>query len=236
MKLSIIIPVYNEKNTIVEILRRCLAVSLPQGMDREIIVVNDGSKDGTSGELKAYESHSQVRVFHLAANFGKSEAVKLGISRAQGDIILIQDADLEYDPTHYPALLEPILTGSTKVVFGSRFLGKIERMEWINWLANRISVLTINLFFHSKLTDFHTCYKVIKADVLKSLSLGTKNFVIDTEIPVMLLQQGYQIQEVPIQYVARSRQEGKKITWGKALEAYFFLLKEGFRGKFKKNP
>lgn len=234
MKLSIIIPVYNEKSTIVEVIRRCLAVSLPGGIDREIVVVDDGSRDGTPEEMQAFSQNPTVRTFFLPRNQGKTEAVRHGITQSSGDVILIQDADLEYSPEHYPELLKPILSGQAEVVYGSRFLGEIKNMAFINWFANKVSVLTINALFHAKLSDFHTCYKVFKGEILRAMPITSRKFVFDTEITVRLLQQGYKIYEVPIHYVARSRKQGKKITWGGALEAYFFLLSWVIFRKLKK--
>lgn len=228
MKLSVIIPVYNEKNTVAMVAREALAVALPEPLKREILIIDDGSTDGTNDELKQFQSDPRVKIFLNEKNQGKTAAVRLGIQHATGDIILFQDADLEYSPANYPDLLAPILNHRADVVYGSRFLGKIQNMTWINRLANKISMLTINLLYGSQITDFHTCFKVLKKEILTQIPITSKRFSFDTEITARLLKKGYTIYEVPINYIARSKVEGKKITWGAALETYFFLLKYWF--------
>jgi glycosyltransferase involved in cell wall biosynthesis len=233
MTLSIIIPVYNEEMTILAIVQEAQNTILPKDIKKEIIIVNDGSTDSTADQLNKINHSPAVRIFHLASNQGKTAAVKHGLTQSTGDIILIQDADLEYSPSHYSALLEPILRGKASVVYGSRFKGQITGMTFINRLANRISNLTINMLFGSHLTDFHTCFKMFKRDALKTIDITSQNFIFDTEITAKLLANGYEIYEVPIIYNARKRSAGKKITWRLALETYFFLIK--FRMTYRKS-
>lgn len=190
--------------------------------------VDDGFTDETKERLKQLEGFPSVKIFSFDQNRGKTFAVKFGIEQARGDFIVIQDADLEYSPEFYPQLLAPLLNNQAEVVYGSRFMGRIKNMAFINWLANKISKLTINTLFNARLTDFRTCFKMFQRDVIKDLPIKSKNFVFDTEITARLLRRGYKIYEIPIDYIARSKKEGKKITWGKALEAYFFLLRYRF--------
>ena len=224
MKLSIIVPVYNEEKTILAIIKNIESVSLPQNMTKEIIIVDDGSTDTTKEKLKEL-TNPLIKIFTQLKNEGKTAAVKLGIEKSTGDIILIQDADLEYSPTSYPQLLEPILNNKASAVYGSRFLGSIENMEWINRLANRISNITINFLYRTHLTDIHTCFKVFKKEVIKNIKIESRHFSFDAEITAKLLNKGYNIIEVPIPYTARSRKSGKKINWFTATEGYFVLLK-----------
>ena len=224
MKLSIIVPVYNEERTVLAILKNIEAVSLPHNITKEIIVIDDGSTDTTKEKLKELTNPS-IKIFSHPNNQGKTAAVKLGIEKSTGDIILIQDADLEYSPTSYPELLEPILNNKASVVYGSRFQGNIENMELINRLANRISNITVNFLYHTRLTDIHTCFKVFKKEVIKNIKIESRHFSFDAEITAKLLNKGYNIIEVPIPYTARSRKSGKKINWFTATEGYFVLLK-----------
>lgn len=228
MILSVIIPAYNEEQTILPIIKRVESVILPQNVEKEIIVVDDGSTDGTTAKLKGLPASPHLKIFFHEKNQGKTAAVKLGIEKATGNFILIQDADLEYDPEHYPALLDPLLRGKASVVYGSRFLGKIENMAFVNRFANKISNLTINALYGASITDFHTGYKLFKQEILKALPITSKNFTFDTEITARVLKKKIPIYEIPINYVARENKEGKKITWGLALETYLFLLKFRF--------
>ncbi|MBF0594436.1 MAG: glycosyltransferase family 2 protein [Candidatus Omnitrophica bacterium] len=224
MKLSIIIPAYNEEATIVTLLDKVIAVALPDGLEREIIVVNDGSRDQTAELLQDYDRHPLVRRFDHAINLGKTEAVRTGLKQALGDIIIIQDADLEYDPCQYPLLLEPILKHNKPVVYGSRFMRKENKMHPVNFIANKMSLLTINLLFNTRISDFHTGFKVFKKSALSGLKLTSKNFSFDTEITARLLTKKIEIYEIPIDYVPRTHAQGKKITWGQAIETYFILI------------
>lgn len=235
MKLSIIVPVYNEAKTILEIIEKIQNVNLQAGVSKEIIIVNDGSTDGTTEKLRSLESsHPGIMILSQTPNQGKTAAVKFGIAKASGDFILIQDADMEYDPQHYPLLLEPLLRGWADVVYGSRFKGHIRGMTLINRIANEISNKTINILYGTHLTDLHTCFKVFKNHVLKRIEIVSENFTFDTEISVKLLASGYSIYEVPIDYTARKHSEGKKISWGTAVASYLFLLKYGLSTRIRK--
>lgn len=227
MKLSIIIPIYNEYKTIALLLDKVLSVALPGGLAREIIVINDGSFDQTDIILNSYAKRQEIKILKQAHQ-GKTTALALGIAKASGDIILIQDADLEYDPIQYPALLNPILTGEADVVYGSRFLGEIKDMHWINFLANRISNLTLRALYRVNLTDINTCYKVFKREVIQGMQICSRNFAFETEVTAKLIRRGVGIKEVPVQYTARSRREGKKIRWGTAFEMYWQIIKYRF--------
>ena len=227
MKLSIIIPVYNEDKTISLVLDKVFSVDLPDGLTREIIVIDDGSFDQTVNILDSYDKNYELRVFNQVHK-GKTAALALGISKARGDIILIQDADLEYDPMQYPKLLEPILTQGAEVVYGSRFLGDIKEMSWINFLANRISNITLRALYRVNLTDINTCYKVFKREVIQGINICSQNFAFETEVTVKLIRKGVRIKEIPVEYIARSRKEGKKIRWGTAFEMYWQIIKYRF--------
>ncbi len=228
-KLSIIIPVYNEQNTIIPLIQKVDTVGLPNGVEREIIVINDASNDGTLERLETLQDKSHIYVFNRVRRYGKTAAVKFGISKAKGDFIIIQDADLEYNPTYYSQLLMPLLNGEADVVYGSRFKGKIKNMKLINRIANKVSTTTLNILFSSNISDMHTCYKLFRRDILSNINITSSNFSFDTEITAELLRRGIKIYEVPIEYRARSRKEGKKITWLTAVETYFVLLKCKFR-------
>ena len=227
-KLSIIIPVFNEKNTIEQVIRDVRSVPLQGGIEKELIVVDDGSSDGTRDVLKSLYNQNDIRVFCHPKNQGKTFAVKFGFEKMTGDVVVIQDADLEYSPQDYPRLLDPILSGDAEVVYGSRFLGSIKDMAIINRIANIISNWTINRLYGSSMTDFHTCLKLFKREVLDDIHIDSQKFSFDTEITAKLLAKGFQIKEIPITYKARLRSQGKKITWLTALEAYGILWKVYF--------
>lgn len=227
MKLSVIIPIYNEEKTIALVLEKVLSVALPQGLEREVIVVNDGSLDRTEDVLDSCPRRREIKLLKQAHQ-GKTAALALGIAEASGDIILIQDADLEYDPGQYPELLGPVLSGEADVVYGSRFLGNIKDMRWINNWANRISNWTLRLLYRADLTDINTCYKVFKRQVIREVPIRSRNFAFETEVTVKLIRKGVRIREVPIEYTARSHREGKKIRWLTALEMYWQIIKYRF--------
>jgi glycosyltransferase involved in cell wall biosynthesis len=227
MKLSIVIPAYNEESTIQQIVEKVQAVSLPGGMSREIVIVNDGSKDRTADILNRFSGQADTVIVHQS-NQGKTAALLTGFKNATGDILVIQDADMEYDPRQYPKLLAPILDGRAEVVYGSRFLGRIEGMEPINRWANEISNRTFSLLYGVEMTDINTCYKIFTRRVLEGMVISSKNFAFETEFTVKLLSRGYTIKEVAIDYTARTREAGKKIKWTTALEMFWPIIKYRF--------
>jgi glycosyltransferase involved in cell wall biosynthesis len=220
--LSVVVPVYNERNTVGEIIRRMRLVELP--IDREIIVVDDGSVDGTDKILAALED-STIRVASHDTNRGKGAAVRTGVSRARGDLVLIQDADLEYDPQDWPRLLAPLLQGRSKVVYGSRYLGEREATSLLRWAGDRsLSVLTAVLF-NATISDVETGYKLIDREVLDSLDLTSDRFDFEPEITAKLLRRRYRIYEVPVTYAGRAGTEGRKFTWRDGLAAARTLIR-----------
>ena len=222
MKLSIIIPVYNEAKNINEIIKRVQATKLAA----EIIVVDDHSTDGTGEFLHKMDGKRKVRVISHARNEGKGAAVVTGLTAATGDIILIQDADLEYDPRDYPALLKPIQEGVADVVYGSRFLGAAHRvtMFW-HQLANQLLTLMTNILYDSILTDMETGYKVFRREVIAGLTIRAKRFNFEPEFTAKILKRKYRIYEVPITFNPRDYADGKKIKLKDAFEAVWTLLK-----------
>lgn len=229
MKISIIIPIYNESRWIDAVITKIKSARLPDNIVKEVIIINDGSTDNTSNKLKKYNGEPQIKIFHQMLNKGKGHAVRLGFEKLTGDIILIQDADLEYDPSDYHKLIEPIIKNKALIVYGSRFKGTIKRMPLINRIANILSNITLNVLFHTKLTDVHTCYKVFRKEVLKDIKITSERFTFDTEITAKILKKGHTIYEVPISYTARSRKEGKKITYREALRVYWGIIKFRFK-------
>ena len=248
MKLSILMPVYNEQATLPEILVRVRAASLEVDvmdgrlglpvaagttgrvkLEKEIVVVDDGSTDG-SRELLAQETQKGdlVVVLH-EANKGKGAAVRTAIEHATGDILLIQDVDLEYDPRDYPALLRPILEGKARVVYGSRFLGGPRTaMRFWSAVGNKVLTLVTNVFYNAILTDMETGYKVFRAEVIRSIPLRSRRFDFEPEVTAKILKRGHRIFEVPISYAGREYSEGKKITWHDGVVALWTLLKYRF--------
>ena len=224
MKLSVIIPVYNEEATIQEILQQVRAV----GLAYEIIIVDDGSTDRTRELLKVEETQPGTSVIYHDRNQGKGAAVRTGFDRATGDILLIQDADLEYDPRDYPVLLRPIEEGRVKVVYGSRFLGPRKAMLFWHMLGNKALTLLTNILYNTILSDMETCYKVFKADAIKGIPLRSRRFEFEPEITAKVLKRGHRIFEVPISYYGREYNEGKKITWREGPKAIWTLIKYRF--------
>ncbi|HXX91430.1 MAG TPA: glycosyltransferase family 2 protein [Acidimicrobiales bacterium] len=215
-KLSVIIPVYNERNTVVEVLRRIRALQLP--LELEILVVDDGSTDGTDKVLGAVED-STVRVLTHPTNQGKGAAVRTGLGKATGDLIVIQDADLEYDPDDWPRLLDPVMKGKAQVAYGSRFTGERKNMALSDWIANRFLVFTTNVLFRTTLSDVETCLKLFDREVLDGLSLEADRFEFEPEVTVKLLSKGIRIYEVPISWAGREMSEGRKYRWRDNLRA-----------------
>jgi glycosyltransferase involved in cell wall biosynthesis len=221
-KLSVIIPVYNERNTVVEVLRRIRALDLP--LHLEVIVVDDGSTDGTDKVLRAVED-STVRVITHPANQGKSGAVRTGLDAVTGDLILIQDADLEYDPDDWPRMLEPLLKGKAQVVFGSRFTGERKNMALSDWIANRFLVFTTNVLYRTTLSDMETCLKLFDREVLKGVSIESDGFDFEPEFTAKVLNRGLRIYEVPISWAGRETAEGRKYRWQDSVRALRALLR-----------
>jgi glycosyltransferase involved in cell wall biosynthesis len=220
-KLSVIVPVYNELNTVAEAIRRARSVDLP--LDRELIVVDDGSTDGT-GDLLPTLADSKVRVVSHPTNRGKTAAIRTGLAHATGDLVVIQDADLEYDPEDWARLLAPILDGRARVAYGSRFNGSRRNMLFWSAFGNRFLCLVTNALYGSRLSDVETCYKLFDRQVLQSISLRSERFGFEPEVTAKLLRAGEPIYEVPISYDGRTRQEGKKISWRDGLESLRILI------------
>jgi dolichol-phosphate mannosyltransferase len=219
--LSVIIPVFNEARTVGALIEKVRAVQL----DKEIIIVNDGSSDGTREALAPYDQGVPgVRVHHSPVNLGKGASVRIGFSYAKGDIVTIQDADLELDPEEYHHLIQPILNGEADVVFGSRFLGKGKKGSLSFYIANRSLALLTNALYGAHLTDIETCYKLFRRDVIARLKLRASRFEIEPEITAQVLKRGLRLVELPIGYVPRSHQEGEKISWKDGFTAVYTLL------------
>ena len=224
--ISIVVPVFNEARTVADVISRLIAIDLPA--PREILVVNDGSTDGTREVLDRLAERPELRVIHAEKNGGKGSAIRIGFGRATGTIVAIQDADLELDPAQLAALVQPILDGRTKVVYGSRFLAGRPAAPWLSIVANEALTGMTNLLYGSRLTDMETCYKVMTADVARSLNLEANRFDIEPEITAKLLRAGHAILELPIKFEPRSRAQGKKIGWRDGVRAVQVLLKYRF--------
>ena len=227
MKLSIIMPVYNERETLREILSQVRAVDLAE-IEKEIVAVDDGSTDGSRDILAEEAAAGDLKAFYHDLNRGKGAAVRTGIEHASGDIILIQDADLEYDPRDYPALIRPIVEKRVIVVYGSRFLGPRKAMLFWHMLGNKLLTLTTNVLYNTILSDMETCYKCFRADVVKGIPLRSRRFEFEPEITAKVLKRGHRIFEVPISYYGREYHEGKKIGWRDAPLAFWTLIKYRF--------
>jgi glycosyltransferase involved in cell wall biosynthesis len=225
LRLSVIIPCYNEETTIEEIVRQVQAT----GRADEIIIVDDGSTDKTRELLSGLEGQKGLTILLHDENQGKGAAVRTGLKHATGDVMLVQDADLEYDPRDYAALLRPIEEGRAKAVYGSRFLGGPRRtMFFWHMMGNRALTLVTNILFDTILSDMETCYKVFTADIAANLNLKSPGWGFDPEITAKILRQGVRIYEVPISYAGREFDEGKKISWRDGFTVLWTLLKYRF--------
>jgi glycosyltransferase involved in cell wall biosynthesis len=226
-KLSIIIPVYNEEKYILEILRRVNKVPL-KNVKKEIIIVDDFSTDKTREILNKIKNKN-IKIFYHTKNIGKGGAIRTALKHVTGDIILIQDADLEYKPEEYPKLIKPILDKKTKVVYGSRFTKEFKpKILLCHYIGNLILTFITNLLYNSRITDMETCYKVFTKDVIKNIKLRARRFDFEPEITAKVLKKHYKIYEVPIFYNSRNFEEGKKITWCDGIKAFYYLIKYRF--------
>jgi len=225
-KLSILIAVYNEKETVLELIKKVLSVKLAGGLSREIIVIDDASTDGTGKILKKIKS-KQVKIFFQKQNEGKGRAIKRAFKEASGDVFVIQDADLEYDPSEYNLLLAPILEGRADVVYGSRFMGSGPHRVHLFWhmVGNKLLTLLSNALTNLNLTDMETCYKMFSREVARSISIEENRFGIEPEITAKIAKGKWKIYEVGISYFGRTYDEGKKIGWKDGLRTLWCILK-----------
>ena len=235
MKVTILIPVYNEFHTFPVVLDRVRRAPLPKGCNREIIVIDDGSTDGTSRMIAEFERDGVIRAQHSTLNSGKGAAIRAGLALASGDVVLIQDGDLEYDPADYSRLLEPILAGEADVVYGSRFPGA-RNMKARNRIANAILTATANLLYGAHITDEATAYKAFRVPLLRSLNLECRRFEFCPEVTAKLGRLGIRIHEVPIHYNARGIADGKKIRARDGFEALWTLLRYRFTSTGYRTP
>ena len=222
--LSVLMPIYNEERTLCQVVQAVQAVEI----DKEIILVDDGSRDGSPALIDALADGERVRVFHHARNLGKGAAVRTAVYQARGQIVLIQDADLEYDPGDYPALVAPILEGKADVVFGSRAFSSHTAYSFWFVMGNRLVTLATNILYNCYISDMETCYKAMRREVAQGLTLRSRGFEIEPEITAKLVKAGHRIYEVPISYAARSREEGKKLTWQDGIKALRTLIRYRF--------
>jgi len=225
MKLSVVIPVYNEKETVLQVLERVRSVAL----SKEIIVVDDCSTDGTREILQALPPSDDLKIVFQPANAGKGAALRAGFALVSGDIVVVQDADLEYDPAEYPNLIQPILSNKADVVYGSRFLGGPHRvlLFWHS-VGNHFLTILSNMLTDLNLTDMETCYKIFRADILKKISLRENRFGFEPEFTAKVSKARFRIYEVPISYSGRDYSEGKKISWKDGIAAIYFIIRYTF--------
>ena len=222
--LSVVMPAFNERETIEEIIRRVLAVPLRI----ELVVVDDASTDGTRDILQKLASALSFKLLLQPHNRGKGAALARGFAEVTGDIVVIQDADLEYSPEEYPELIELICTGRADVVYGSRFIGRHRVFLFTHFLGNRLLTLMTNVLYNTMLTDMETCFKAMRVEVLRSMTLRSERFGIEPELTAKIFKRGYRVYEVPITYDGRGYEEGKKITWKDGIVAVWTLLKYRF--------
>jgi glycosyltransferase involved in cell wall biosynthesis len=222
--LSVVMPVYNERDTIEGMIARVLAVP---GVRLELIVVDDGSRDGTTEILKGLQPKYKFKLLHKE-NGGKGSALRLGFKEVGGDLVVIQDADTEYSPEEFPELIELICQGRADVVYGSRFLGRHRVFLFTHYLGNLFLTLVTNVLYNTMLSDMETCYKAMRVEVLRSFSLESDGFGIEPEMTAKIFKRGYRVYEVPITYDGRGYEEGKKITWRDGVVALWVLVKYRF--------
>src|ERR1051325_6772175 len=221
--LSVVMPVYNERTTIDEIIRRVLAVPLRV----ELIVVDDGSTDGTSDVLDALQRQLGFTLIHQP-NGGKGAALRRGFQEVTGDLVVIQDADLEYSPEAFSQLIDLIVQGKADVVYGSRFLGRHRAFMFAHYMGNKLVTFATNLLYNTMLTDMETCYKAMRVEVMRSMTLKSNGFGIEPELTAKIFKRGYRVYEVPITYAGRGYEQGKKITWRAGFTALWVLFKYRF--------
>jgi glycosyltransferase involved in cell wall biosynthesis len=228
MKLSVVIPVYNEKDTILELLKRVMNVDLGP-VQKEIVVVDDCSTDGTREILKnVQKDRPKLKVIFKEKNSGKGATLREGFKHTTGDYVIVQDADLEYNPKEYTKLLDVLSDPETQVVYGSRFSGNYEDMSNLHYFGNKLLTLITNIFYGVLLTDMETCYKLLPGDFIRNVKIKSNKFNFEPEITAKVLKSGLRIKEVPISYKGRSRSEGKHITWKDGISALITLIKFKF--------